>query len=40
MLRKVAQVKMATVNGERIFQPITKEQSAIFNAFDVVEPVG
>jgi len=40
ILRKVAQVKMATVNGERIFQPITKEQSAIFNAFDVVEPVG
>ncbi len=40
LLRKVAQIKMATVNGERVFQPITKEQSAIFKAFDVPEPVG
>lgn len=40
MLRKVAQLKMATVNGERIFQPLSKEQSAIFKAFDVKEPVG
>lgn len=40
MLRKVAQIKMATVNGVRVLQPITKEQSTILKAFDVPEPVG
>ena len=40
LLRKVSQIKMATVNGEKILQPITKEQSTILKAFGMPKPVG
>jgi hypothetical protein len=35
----LAKLRVQEINGHRILFPLTKEQKAIFKAFNVVEPV-
>ena len=40
LLRKISQVKSVTINGTKVMQPLSKEQSQILSAFGISPPVG
>jgi transposase len=38
LLMKLSKLKVAAINGSKVFRPLTKEQNEIFKAFDMAPP--